>query len=316
MLRVKRLVFSSLFVMAFGLIAAAEEQPRCSMWVDLYLGEPVEWETMMEDLLSVEMIIIGESHRLQRHHKWQTKIIESLASQNRKVLLGVEPLEAQFMNELQRYNEGKITFEELAERISWAEKWSNYRDYQPLFEATLDSGGRVVALNADADVIRKIARQGFNSLTNTERSSLPNDIHFEEPLYEKLLNKVLLIHMTFTEEVLNQAYRAQVSRDETMAEQMALAWQSIEQQSEWIGVVVCGSGHCSYGLGLPSRLQRRLPDTSQRIVLMSESGETELTEAEKAMKRDLDLSHADLRFLQRPIADYLQVIEAKENDEE
>lgn len=311
-----RLALALGFILAFSLDSPANPDERCSLWLDLYRGEPVAWDELIEDLTGVDMVFLGEAHRVQRHHDLQKQIVNALAKSGKRVLLGIEQMEGHFTESLERYNQGELEFDDLAEEIGWGERWSNYADYQPVLDAVLMRAGRVVALNAKAETIRAIARNSLGSLTEEQRSELPETLDFDEPMYENLLNKLLLVHMAFSEDMLKNVYHAQVARDETMAERMAAAWKSLDDPDEWIGVIICGSGHCSYGLGMPSRLERRLPDLKQRIVLMTESGDTVLTEAEKAMKRDIELTHEDLRFLNRPIADYLHAIEMNPDAQE
>ena len=167
----------------------------------------------------------------------------------------------------------------------------------------------MLALNARAEVIRTVGRVGLEELPQSEREQLPEKIDLGNKLYEKWLNMQLMVHMPFSEEMLWKVYQAQVARDETMAENLAQAWRQLQQPEEWIGVVICGGVHCAYGLGVPSRLQRRLPETSSRIIMMSESGDSEMTEAEKAMAREVTITHEDMRFMQQPLGDYLHVIE-------
>ena len=52
-------------------------------------------------------------------------------------------------------------------------------------------------------------------------------------------------------------------------------------------LILCGSGHCSYGMGTASRLQDRLPDAKMRILIMSESGDVKLS---KAMMKHAEVS--------------------------
>jgi hypothetical protein len=72
-------------------------------------------------------------------------------------------------------------------------------------------------------------------------------------------------------------------------------------------MVIAGSGHINYGFGIPERVRRRV-DISFRIILPSESGELQLSEAEKRQAVDIDISHEDVKFIDRPIADYLSVL--------
>ncbi|MBI1391087.1 MAG: hypothetical protein GC154_21885 [bacterium] len=308
--------FLAICLAFIGCASLGHAGDRCSFWLDLYRGEPVAWEDMLDDLASSKIVFLGEVHTLQRHHDLQTQIITALSDRGKKVLLGVEQMEARFDDWMQRYNRGEITFDELASSTEWRTRWENCADYRPILEAAIHSGGRVVSLNARAETIRAIGRGGLDSLSESDRGELPQEMVFDEPLYETLLNKLMLIHMAFTEEMLRNVYRAQVARDETMAENMANAWKALDDPDEWVGVVICGAGHCSYGLGTASRLSRRLPDLPQRVVLMSESGDVVLSKAEKAMTREIEITHEDLRFLNQPIADYLHAMEQNPDAEE
>lgn len=308
--------FAYLLFALFALMNSAYSEERDSLWIDLYRGEPISFEDMTEDLAEVDIVFLGEAHRVQRHHDFQAQIVEDLSSRGNKVLLGIEQMEEHFQPQLEQYNNGKLTFDQLAEETNWSERWSNYKDYQAILETAIAGGGKVVALNAKAETIRAVGRQGLDGLEEDVRSELPKEIHLEEPLYEKLMNKLLMVHAAFSEDMFKKIYHAQAARDEMMAFQMANAMNQLESPNEWTGVVLCGSGHCSYGLGTVSRLQKRMPDKKVRIVLMTESGDTVLTEKEKAMKREIELTHEDLRFINRPIADYLHAIEENPNAEE
>ncbi len=70
-------------------------------------------------------------------------------------------------------------------------------------------------------------------------------------------------------------------------------------------LVLCGTGHAAYGLGLPARVLRRLPGTRGRIVLLCESGELRLSPEEKAQARPIEITHEQLREIKQPVADYL-----------
>jgi uncharacterized iron-regulated protein len=70
-------------------------------------------------------------------------------------------------------------------------------------------------------------------------------------------------------------------------------------------LVLCGAGHVAYGLGLPSRVRRRLPGVKARVVLFSESEEVRLSPEEKAQSRAIEITHEQLRELRQPVADYL-----------
>ena len=125
---------------------------------------------------------------------------------------------------------------------------------------------------------------------------------------------MLLVHMSMEKGLLRKIFEAQAARDESMAAALAAAWEKSTAKGgkkKPIAVVICGAGHCQFGLGTPDRVRRRLPGTRDRIVLMSESGDLELTDAEKAMMRDIEIKHRDMEFIRRPVADYLHAMEIK-----
>ena len=58
--------------------------------IDVLMGEPVEMETMLDDLADVKIIYLGEVHTIARHHKLQTDILNRLKGRGLKLALGME----------------------------------------------------------------------------------------------------------------------------------------------------------------------------------------------------------------------------------
>ena len=81
--------------------------------------------------------------------------------------------------------------------------------------------------------------------------------------------------------MLHPMIKAQIARDEAMAQVLCTFMESEQGRGRKV-LVLCGAGHVAYGLGLPTRVRRRLPDIKDRIVLFSESGEVRLSPEDKA----------------------------------
>ena len=114
------------------------------------------------------------------------------------------------------------------------------------------------------------------------------------------------VHVSATPQTFNPMIEAQIARDEAMARAVATFLESDRGRGRKV-LVLCGVGHVAYGLGLPTRVRRRLPDIKDRIVLFSESGEVRLSSKEMVQAaRDRD-QHEQLRELRQPIADSLSV---------
>ncbi len=277
---------------------------RCDFWVDLYHGEPVPYEDVFEDIQEVRIIYIGETHTLERHHKMQERIVNDLAAKDIPLVLAVEQMEHNYQEALDRYAAGDISFDQLAEETNWAKRWSNYEQYRGVIEAARRSGARMLALNARSETIREVGKKGLDGLDKETRAELPPDINFDDPMYEKHLNSLMMVHAMATEDRMRLMFEAQVSRDEMMAHRLAEFLKSEDGKGR-TAVVLCGSGHVSHGLGTPSRVRRRMPDVKDRILIFTESGDMELSPKMRAMMRDITITHEMLRHLDKPYADYL-----------
>jgi len=314
----KTLTWCCLAIILTGIASAAlaeDDAKRPSLWVDLYHGEPIHYEHVIADLAGVDVVFLGEVHSVKRHHEIQEAILRDLAEKNPKLVLGLEQMEHVHQPQLDKFNAGEIDFAKLAEATQWPDRWHNYKQYEGALKIAREFKIPVLALNAQSKTIRQVARGGGVAKLDPEvRKELPEDLQLKDPLYEKLLNMYLMVHMAATPERLRPMLEAQISRDEMMASVLCKFLKS-EQGKGRTAVVLCGSGHVSYGLGTVSRVARRLPEAKYRVVLPSESGDLVLTESQKAASRPITITHEQLREINRPIADYLHVIGIKSAEE-
>jgi uncharacterized iron-regulated protein len=308
------LVVAALVMLGCGFEIRAEQEPgrqvgRTAVWVDALQGEPLALEEILDDLRKVKVIYVGEYHTITRHHELEREVFEKLAKRGVQLVLAMEQFE--FFNQpvLDRLNRGEIKLDELIEQASWAKRWPGYTNYLPLLTFAAREKIPVLALNARSETIRALGRGGIEKLTAEQRKELPEQVLTDDPLYEKLLNRVLGVHMAFDTQKLKPVFEAQVARDETMASRLATFLTSPASRDR-TALVICGRGHCEYGLGTPARVARRIPGISQRILLLSESGDLQLTEQERKQAREVEISHQFLRELGRPPADYFQITEA------
>jgi len=285
--------------------------PRLQCWVDLYRGEPLSYQAVVDDLAGVGVVYLGERHGLARHHKIQEQIITDLAARGVPLVLGLEQMEAVYQRHLDRYSRGEIDFDELAEATEWKRRWAEYESYRGALEAARTAKAPILALNARRETIRKVARGGgVDRLDAASRKELPEDLHLDDTTYEQLLRLRLPVHATVGPDRLRPMIEAQIARDEKMASVLATFLQSDEGKGR-TAVVLCGAMHCAYGLGTADRVRRRIPGVKDRIILMSDSGDSKLSPAMQAMSRPITVTHEQLRQLGRPIADYLHITSRK-----
>jgi uncharacterized iron-regulated protein len=276
-------------------------------WIDVYQGEPVSYESALGDLATVRTIYLGERHTLQRHHEMQAKILTDLAQKGLPLAVGLEQMETSQQAHLDRYNRGEIDFEQLAKVTDWPKRWQNCQQYRPILEAARKWKVPLVALNAKSEIIHQVARGGgVERLAPELRKQLPAEMQLQDPSYEQALSLQMMVHAAATLKTLRPMIEAQIARDEAMAQTLCAFLQS-EQGRGRKAIVLCGAGHVAYGMGLPTRVRRRLNDSKDRIVLLSESGEVRLSPAETAHARSIEITHEQLRALRQPVADYLCV---------
>jgi len=290
----------------------AEEPQRSSVWVDVYAGEPLAYEHLLDDLAEVRVIYLGEHHRIGRHHAIQERILTDLARRGKPLVLGLEQLESFQQPAVDRFNRGEIDFSQLAEATQWARRWPSCEQLRPILETARRFKIPVLALNARSETIRQVARGGGIARMDAKtKAELPADMRLDDPLYEKFLGLQMMVHVSASPDTLRPMIEAQIARDEAMA-QTLWALLSSEAGRGRSAVVLCGAGHVAYGLGTAARLRRRLPQAKDRIILLSESGDLVLTAQERAMARPITITHEQLRQIDRPIADYLHVTSLKE----
>ncbi len=290
---------------ALPTVTLGDEDGRCSLWINVYRGEPLAYEDVLDDLAGVGVVYLGEYHTVQRHHDLQQRVLADFAQRKKPLVLALEQLESYQQPVLDRYNRGEITFDQLAEMTKWSRRWPGYVQYRPIVETARKFNVPVLALNARSETIRQVARGGgIDRLDAKLRGQLPAEIRLDDPLYRKILTLQMMVHMAANPESLRPMIEAQIARDEAMAETLCSFLKSDAGRGR-SAVVVCGAGHVAYGLGTAARVRRRLPEVKDRIVLLSASGDVVLSPQEKAAARPVVVNHEQLREIDRPIADYL-----------
>ncbi len=282
-----------------------------SIIVDLLLGEPVSIETALDDMSAVRIVYVGECHTIVRHHELQVKILRGLVQRNPKISLAMEMFTSEQQPIVDRWLSSTESVSVLVKNLG-KDSWTNLIDYSSVLTMARDLEIPVVCLNVSNGIVRKVARGGLESLSKEEKSLASPDVEPINPLYARLLSMRLKVHRAFQGKTLDRVIFAQALRDAVMASNITKYLERPDTKDKLL-LVIAGNGHLNYGFGIPERVKRRI-DLTSRIILPSESGEMELSEAERQQAIDIEISHEDVRFINKPIADYLSVIPMKSND--
>jgi len=119
-----------------------------------------------------DLVLIGEVHDNKTHHEMQLSLIYTLWSKKLPISIGLEMIQADSQQELDDWCDGKLSEQEFRKVYTrnWSLDWTLYRD---IFVFARDNHIPMIALNIPKELVTKVARQGFASLTAEEKKGLP-----------------------------------------------------------------------------------------------------------------------------------------------
>lgn len=204
-------------------------------------------EQFLTKASAARVVYLGEHHDREADHRAQLQLLEVL----RPDAVGFEMFERPEQPLLDR---GSL--EEIEKAWRWGFPWPMYA---PLMSWGKDNGARLLALNAPRDEVRKVARGEV---------PIPPELLPGPPEYREKLRQVWAQHKG-PADGFERFFMAQCLWDETMAESLALY---LENEPEARVAVIVGAGHVEHGWGIPQRVARRLPGTTQVKVLFEGEG--------------------------------------------
>lgn len=224
---------------------------------DARKGKAVSFDGMIEKMKSGRFIYIGESHDSLPMHDIQKRIIEGLCHKYGEVTVGLEMFTAEQQEVLNRWSLGLMEEEEFIRAAGWYVTWNFHFDYYaPIFRLVKEWKIPMYGLNAERKIISKIRMRGWDSLTPAEKKIVPEpDISHEE--HRRLIRTIFeeadlppQMKGRGLDMVFEGLYRAQSAWDEVMA---ANAVKAAEIERSKV-VVLAGSGHLMYNLGINRRV--------------------------------------------------------------
>jgi uncharacterized iron-regulated protein len=279
--RMKVYVVSILFL-AFGLSFAAEEDKTLLLQIgDKTLknkvmtisagkifsaekGGSIPFALMIQEMAKSRLVYVGETHNSLSMHQIQSRIIQALYEQDRNLSVGLEMYPVTSQEVLNRWSLGILSEDEFIREGLWYVTWNfNFGFYEEIFKFTKEKSIPLFALNVPREVISKVRMKGWEALSAEEKQMTPEpDLTNEDhrTLIRTIFESSEIPHQmkgAGLEMAFEGLYRAQTTWDETMA---FYALQGLEKE-EGRMVVLAGSGHLIYNLGINLRAyeESRLP---------------------------------------------------------
>jgi uncharacterized iron-regulated protein len=226
-----------------------------SGWTNTSDGTPSDVSEIAKAAEGYRFVLVGESHDQLAHHEQQAAVIQALVEAGRDVTVGFEMFTRDNQKNLAPWTKGWWSEEEFITNSNWQTQWGfPYEAYKPIFDVVRANELRMTALNLPRDWVRQIGRKGPSVLTEEQRRWAP-ELWLKSSDHRSFFEAMMGGHPV-TGPQMENIYAAQVSWDEGMATSAvdAMSWRVGDKP---VMVIIAGSGHVMYDLGISLRLKRK-----------------------------------------------------------
>lgn len=212
------------------------------------LHTPDELAAQLDD---VRLLLVGESHTDMESHRVQLAVIRSLVESGREVMIGLEMYPYTEQQYLDQWIGGMLTEKGFVELSRWYHNWGyNWGYYREVFAYARQHQVQMVAINTPRPVVSAVRRKGFEGLSDEEAQHIPPRVDTDNEDHLRLFRAYMGPPgggHEVSEDALASMFEAQCTWDATMAYNSV---QALEERPDAIMVVMVGSGHVAYGLGI------------------------------------------------------------------
>lgn len=227
-------------------------------------------QNILESLKTANIIYLGETHDNTLDHQAQFDILQILHQHNPQIAIAMEMFQRPYQSVIDQYLAGEISETQLVRDTEYLQRWGfPWKYYAPILRFARDNQLPVLAINTPTEVTRQVATAGLASLQAEHKRYIPpiDEIKTDNEDYRQMLYNIYRQHQhQGSEGGFDRFVEAQVLWDETMASAIA---DFVQANPDFTVVVIVGKGHVVYNHGIPSRVERRLADSTivQRSVL-------------------------------------------------
>jgi uncharacterized iron-regulated protein len=266
---VHRIVLSVIVAAAMPLLAGCQDGDV----VRLKDHAVIPFDRMVGEASKSRVIIVGETHDNKSHHDLQLKIIRTLYEGGAPLAVGLEMFRAEnqeLLDKWWRWGMPTEQFEALY-RENWGIPWPLYRD---IFLYTRQKRIPLVGLNVPREIIAKVAREGYGSLTEAERKRLPPGLTCTiDEEYRALIRKTFTEHAHASGRSFEHFCEAQMVWDTAMA---IYALDYLDKNPGSRIVILAGSVH-AWKRAIPRQIATMRPDVTVSVILPDPDGKGGLT---------------------------------------
>jgi|AGTN01.2.fsa_nt_gi Uncharacterized iron-regulated protein len=228
---------------------------------------------LVDELSKVDLVFVGEQHDSVLHHQMQLQIIKSLYALDENLGVGMEMFQRPYQSVVDRYFSGRISEDEFLKQTEYAKRWGyDWQLYRAIVEYARRNEIPLAALNAPAELTKRVKEVGYDNLTDAERKELgPVDFNVKahRDFWLELLSVMHGTHQA-TPEQKERSYQVMAIWDDYMAQ--SAAHFRTERKLQRM-VILAGGGHVEGGFGIPDRAAKYASATKAtvRIVIGSQA---------------------------------------------
>jgi uncharacterized iron-regulated protein len=262
-------VLLALAVGGSSAVAAGDTgSPGCSepgRWLTLAgsLPRPLAGSKVIGAALLNDIVLLGEEHDNEDHHRWQLQVLAALYGQRQDLVIGLEMFPRRIQPVLDRWVQGRLSTKEFLTQSEWDSVWGQpIALYMPLFDFARINRIPMLALNIDQRLSRAISEKGWDAVPVSEREGLSRAAP-PSPAYRDFLFETYRQHPVKggtsprrpakSDPEFKNFVDAQLAWDRAMAEALAQRLGVGADRPLLVGII--GSGHLRFGYGVPHQLR-------------------------------------------------------------
>jgi uncharacterized iron-regulated protein len=224
-------------------------------------GAPIGFERMIQDMMAARIVHVGETHDAMPIHEIQFQVVRALYQKDRHLAIGLEMVPVTLQETLNKWTAGILTKDEFLREIRWYVTWNfNFGYYEKVFDFAREHRLPIYALNAPREAISKFRMRGWEALSDEEKAFFPGPPDVSNQDHRTLIRTIFesedipeAMKGPGLDKMFEGLYRGQSAWDEIMG---ANAVRAAAAEGRRV-VVLVGSGHLLYNLGLNRRAYER-----------------------------------------------------------
>ncbi len=257
----------SLFIAVLLILAGATGHAGEQAVLDLATGQRVGLDEILPRILKARVVVVGEKHATESHHRAQMRVIQALDQAGARVAVGLEMFRRDSQTELDRWVGGQISPEDF--QAVFADNWGFPRaPYRSVFDYARTNRIPLIALNIPREITRQVARDGYQSLSEAQRGQIGNVTCDVDEAYMDFIRGA---HGAHGHGQMNFTYfcEAQMLWDAAMA---ARTVEVLKADPKTVVVVLTGVGHARRG-AIPRQIAQRSEAASVLVLLPEVPGD-------------------------------------------